>query len=347
MTAGHEEPLVGEKNDDTWMISASALEKFGYCPLSWWLSRDEVDEDIDKAQLKKGQVAHGAIASDLGGIVKGERLAKESETVVMWFAIAASLLSIMGLSLGFRAGPDIGQIMGVIALIWILAACYFLYKTETISQKRYRLLYQRIILIFAIVAVIFALNSVTIFSQFDPDVIKIIQAISLAWLIAACYFLYHSLKHFERALLKRLKQSVKHDIVYVDTEEKSPKLFVSESYGLRGRPDYVLFIGEHHIPVELKTGRVPKGPLFSHILQVAAYCMLVEEEFGTPPPHGVLRYGSVENEIEYDESLKQLVVTKLNDMRSLMRTKDVHRNHNKPGKCRYCSRRAICPEKLE
>jgi CRISPR-associated exonuclease Cas4 len=329
------------------LISASKLEKYGYCPLSWWLSRDEADEELDSTPLVTGAKAHEKVSDDLTGIVKGEKIAKEFESVVLWFAIAATLISVMGISLVFRAGEDIGQIMGVIALIWILAACYFLYKAETIAQKRSRMIYQRIILIFAIVATLLALNSVTLISTMDPNVGKIAQAISLAWLIAACYFLYRSLKHLELAGIKRRKQRVRHDITYIDSEEKKPKLFTSKRYGLSGRPDFVLLVGDEHVPVELKTGRVPRGPLFSHILQVAAYCVLLEEEFGKPPPHGIIRYGQVENEVEYDEGLKELVLNKIAEMRRLMKTGNAHRNHNKPGKCKNCSRRAVCPERLD
>lgn len=328
------------------IISASNLEKYGYCPLSWWLSRDEDDEELDKEPLTRGAKAHAKVSDDLTGIVKGESLAKQFESGVMWFAIAATFISIMGISLVFRAGQDIGQIMGVISLIWILAACYFLYKAETIPHKKSRMIYQRIILIFAIVATIIALNSVTIMSSMDPDVAKISQAVSLAWLIGACYFLFRSLKQLEQASVRRSRQRVRHDIAYIDSDEKKPKLFISEELGLSGRPDFVLLIGDEHIPVELKTGRVPRGPLFSHILQVAAYCVLLEEEFGKRPPHGIIRYGQVENEIEYDEGLKDMVLNKLAEMRVLMRTGNVHRNHNKPGKCKNCSRRGICPERL-
>lgn len=34
-----------------------------------------------------------------------------------------------------------------------------------------------------------------------------------------------------------------------------------------------------------------RGPPLSHRVQVAAYCLLLEEVDGRPPPFGVLRYG--------------------------------------------------------
>ena len=328
------------------MISASALEKYGYCPLSWWLSRSK--DDKESPELIKGEKEHEAVAADLGGIVQDESQAKVFESVVLWFAIAATLISIIGVSFTMEVGQDIGMIMGAIALIWVLAACYFLYKAETMPKGASTLRYQRIILIFALVATVIGVLSVTLLSEFfAPDVAQILQAISLAWLVGACYFLYHSLKRFELAMFKRKKHKVRHGITYIDSQKKKPKLFVSEKYRLSGRPDFVLLIEDEHIPVELKTGRVPRGPLFSHILQVATYCILIEEEFGNPPPHGIIRYGQVENEIEYDEGLKDMVLKKAIEMRGfLISGSGVHRNHNKPGKCKHCSRRNVCPEKL-
>ena len=325
------------------VISASALEKYGYCPLSWWLSRNIPDEESEA--LDAGERRHEAVAQDLDGIVREEGQAKVFESIVLWFAIAATLISVIGVSLVFKAGQDVSRIMGVIALIWILAACYFLYKAETMPRGAHTLKYQIIILIFAIVGAVFGVNSVTILTG-QPEAAKILQAVSLVWLMAACYFLFHSLKRFEQAMLKRRKHKVRHKITYVDSEHKKPKVFVSERYGLSGRPDYVLLVNDEHIPVELKTGRVPRGPLFSHILQVAAYCVLLEEEFGVAPSHGIIKYGQTENDIEYDAALKDMVLSKLAEMRGIMKTGNAHRNHNKPSKCRNCSRRGACPEKL-
>lgn len=329
------------------LISASALEKFGYCPLSWWLSRHEPDEASET--LDAGEKEHEHFARELDTIVSEEHQAKMFESIVMWFAITATLFSIIGLSLVIDVTEgDIGMILGVIALIWILAACYFLYKAESMPKGSSTVKYQKIILIFAIVAAIISVNSVTLLPGFfNPSAAQALQAISLLWLVAACYFLYHSLKNFEQALFKRKKHSVQHQIAYVDSQRMKPKLFVSERLGLSGRPDYVLLIGGEHIPVEIKTGRVPRGPLFSHVLQVAAYCVLMEEEFKTPPSHGILRYGQNEHLVDYDSALKDMVISKLAEMRRIMKTHDAHRNHSKPGKCSHCSRKRECPERLE
>ena len=72
----------------------------------------------------------------------------------------------------------------------------------------------------------------------------------------------------------------------------------------------------------------------------------LEEEFGIPPSHGIIRYGQVENDVEYDAALKAMVLSKLGEMRDLMKTGNAHRNHNKPGKCKNCSRKSACPERI-
>ena len=167
------------------------------------------------------------------------------------------------------------------------------------------------------------------------------------WLIVACWYLSHAMKSLEIARVSREKHRLgEAEVRYVDSEEEKPKMFVSRRHGLTGRPDAVLLAGDAHVPVEVKTGRTPRGPLFSHILQVAAYCVLLEEEYGKAPPYGIIRYGETSFEIEYNDDQKKLVLQKLAEMRTAITKGEAHRNHNRPGKCIHCSRRSGCPERL-
>jgi CRISPR-associated exonuclease Cas4 len=61
----------------------------------------------------------------------------------------------------------------------------------------------------------------------------------------------------------------------------------------------------------------------------------------------VLRYGTVEHVIDFDQNLKALLLSKLEEMRRAIANGDVHRDHERPGKCRSCSRREHCPERLD
>jgi CRISPR-associated exonuclease Cas4 len=47
---------------------------------------------------------------------------------------------------------------------------------------------------------------------------------------------------------------------------------------LAGKPDAVIMRDGECIPVEIKIREPPKSPYESHIMQLAAYCFLLEED---------------------------------------------------------------------
>ncbi|MCJ7606923.1 MAG: CRISPR-associated protein Cas4 [Thermoplasmata archaeon] len=326
-------------------ISAGDLEKFSYCPLSWWLSRD-FDEDDD--HLKKGIEEHEKLGESLWEIDAEEKAAKQSETMVFWYAVIASIMAVIGLEvLHAQADMQVSEILGVVALIWVLAAAFALYRASRSNIRSKVMDYEKIILIFAIIAVILAINSVAFIIQ-DVRLGQALEIASIVWLIGASYFLYRSLKSSQTMQSLREEFRVKGKIEYIDIDHS--KVFRSESNGLSGRPDYVIRLdneGETLIPVEEKKGRTPRGPLFSHIMQLAAYCLLIEETTGIAPPYGILKYPEQEHQIEYNEDMKKALLEKLAEMRRVKDAGQVHRNHNRPGKCRSCSRRSVCPERLD
>lgn len=287
------------------------------------------------------------IIGDLRGIESHEVKAREHETAVLYFAVAATIVAVMGTSFVHNLPIRISEIISVIALIWLLAACYFLYVADRLATEKERLVAERVILAFAMVATVFAIYGVSVSFIQDTLLSAVSEVVALMWLVGASFFLYRSTKASGIAMSLREKHElVGKEIEYVDDQKRNTRLFVSEMHGLRGRPDYVVSMGENRIPVEVKTGRTPRGPLFSHIVQLGAYCLLIEEETAKAPPYGILRYERMEHEIEYSHDLKQIVLTKLSEMRSTLATGEAHRNHNRPGKCIGCSRRSVCPERL-
>lgn len=326
------------------MLSAGDVEKFGYCPLSWWLSRGLAPEEGEP--IVEGEAKHAAASKDLKGIEAHEASAKEAEVGVMYYAIAATIVATVGVTFFPGNGIDVARLLSVVSLIWLLAAVYFLYRAETLSTKEERFLSERILLVLAMAAAVIAAASVFLFGVQSSTLAEAFLAIALVWLVGASAFLYRSVRFAGIASATRQKYHVGGDLVYVDSEVERPKLFVSSKYNLSGRPDAVVLEGEHHIPVEIKTGRTPRGPLFSHILQVSAYCLLLEEEYGKPPPYGIIRYEDAAHEIEYNADQKKLVLTKLAEMRASLARGEAHRNHSRPGKCVHCSRRSVCPERL-
>jgi len=324
-------------------ISAADIEKFGYCPLSWWLSwKDNLSETED---LKAGQIKHGDIAESVNEAKKLELNAVTMERLVLWFAIIATIVAIFGLDLlPFENKPNISVIMLVVSLIWILAAATILRLSFKTPVKDKLLQYEKLIIAFAIVAVIVAVNAV-VFLGIDERLAFTLEIISLIWLIAASYFLQRSLSFSHAARKLKRELNIKGKIEYVDIDHS--ELLVSEKYGISGRPDYVLMAEGAVIPVEEKTGRIPRGPLFSHILQVGAYCLLLEEKTGKNVPYGILKYGTDQHIIEFDEMLRKTLMQKVIEMKNIVDgIQPAHRNHNRPSKCTGCSRHDICPERL-
>ncbi len=326
-------------------ISAAEIEKYAYCPLNWWLYRRGVTASGE--EQAEGKEKHQSLAEDLTRILSKEERARQWETLVLYFALASSAVAVFGLTLLERADVRFAGILSVLSLIWLLAATYLLYRAESVASPGERLVTERLLVVFAMVATVIALLSISISFLEDRSVASVLEAVGLLWLIGASFFLYKSLKDVEEARSFRSSRHIgEASIAYVDLPSHDPKLLTSKNYGLRGRPDFILEDGGEKIPVEVKMGRKPRGPLFSHILQVAAYCLLMEESNQRRPPYGLLRYGDTVHEIEYTDELRNLLLSKLEEMRGAASKGKAHRNHNRPGKCASCSRRHACPERL-
>ncbi|WP_019177545.1 CRISPR-associated protein Cas4 [Methanomassiliicoccus luminyensis] len=324
-------------------ISASDLEKFCYCPLSWQLSKGA---DTTSDATRRGKEEHDALGNDLSEMVTKERRGALYEKVILWSSVLATALALTGLF--FFYSDDLmlrWKVLGILALLWVIVAMYLLYRStwekEAIKKERS----ERLISVLAILAMIAALNGVPFFG-ISQDEALIYEAVALILLMCACVALYLSYYSEEDAKRIRRNMDVKGRVAYIGEGDDISRALRSKEHGLTGRPDYVLEMEGELVPVEVKTGRVPRGPLFSHILQVAAYCLILEEQ-GDKVSRGILRYGEVEHEIEYDEALRSLLLAKLEEMRRAIGTGEVHRNHERPGKCRSCSRRVRCPERLE
>lgn len=153
-------------------------------------------------------------------------------------------------------------------------------------------------------------------------------------------------------LKKSLKDKHVENIVYADLpkfvvrkgafSDKGDVLF-SPRLMLKGKPDRIIMENGYYIPVELKSRRRPSSPYPGHILQLAAYCALVEEATGRRVPYGYIQYSSGEPfKILFDERLRAELVNTLNEMREALRTGNVRPTRNRR-KCRNCSMAHACP----
>lgn len=139
-------------------------------------------------------------------------------------------------------------------------------------------------------------------------------------------------------------------LVYADTGRWSAvaRPYFSPRYRLTGKPDYLVASDAGLTPVEVKHTAAPAGgrAYDSHIMQLAAYCLLVEETEGRPPPHGLLCYHQRTFRIPYDDGLREHLLGVMAEMRRGLHAAPLPRNHNDPVRCRFCGYRAICDQSL-
>jgi CRISPR-associated exonuclease Cas4 len=115
-------------------------------------------------------------------------------------------------------------------------------------------------------------------------------------------------------------------------------------YRLSGRPDEIRQLRDGRcIPIEIKSRATPPtGPPRSHRVQVAGYCLLLEEATGRSPPFGVLRYGDGgEFRLPWDTDAR----TELLELLSEMRRPYDGRASPTPGKCRGCAFNGGCDQR--
>lgn len=99
--------------------------------------------------------------------------------------------------------------------------------------------------------------------------------------------------------------SLQNKTISVDKKINPGLTLYSETLNLVGRPDYLIREKEKIIPVEVKTGKTPVFPHRNHVMQLMAYCYLVEENWGTRPPGGYIRYPEGEYKVAYTDNAKQ------------------------------------------
>ncbi|HHX43507.1 MAG TPA: CRISPR-associated protein Cas4 [Chloroflexi bacterium] len=139
----------------------------------------------------------------------------------------------------------------------------------------------------------------------------------------------------------------KGEVIYADTEgwEACRPLF-ARHWRLAGKPDYLVRVGNDTIPVEVKPSRRAARPYEGDVLQLAAYCLLVEEVEGRPPPHGLLHYRDQAFRIPYDDPLHERLLAVMDEMRCALRSDDLPRSHDDPARCRSCGYQEVCGEAL-
>ena len=172
---------------------------------------------------------------------------------------------------------------------------------------------------------------------------------TLAWLLFTAWQLHRVLTSEREAGDAREDAGLAKDdiLAYSDDAGESAALLVDEEIGVRGRPDQIVKIDNQFIPVEQKTGKIPKEPHDSHRMQLLAYLHLVSNTTGTIPDYGILRYGGEALfTVPWDDLARADLTNSIQEIQRLMVEGGAQRNHERHGKCRNCSRRKMCPQSL-
>ena len=363
-------------------VSASDLERFMYCPLSWQLAKEGasgIGEAVEEG-IEKHKEIHGEMSEFQEALIRMRR------SLLIWswwfgiiiaFAIDAFAFlyidDMMNSPLEFAKVLSMWSVSCLIAAILSIALPWRNWFKIERSMKEIREIRHRFestgleptwspigflggwfsagkteagLLLATIVIGIHAIALVAAEDRSQAGFILIV--IAFVWTFLATWQLQRSLTAESQMIASREKAGLEEgaELVYSD-DDKSSDLLLDEVSGLRGRPDQIVIIDGEFIPVEQKTGKVPKKPHQSHRLQLLAYISLVETSTGKIPPYGILRYGDEDiHQVYWDEHAKQHLHDNIIQVQRLMVEGGAKRNHEREGKCRNCSRRYACSESL-
>lgn len=137
-------------------------------------------------------------------------------------------------------------------------------------------------------------------------------------------------------------------VIYSDAGawQRNERALYSPTHGISGKPDYLVRAGDTVTPVELKSSPAPPQPWPGHVLQLAAYCLLVEEALGARVTQGIIQYADQRFVVEYTPALKAELLRIVGEMRTALDAGDAHRNHADRRRCARCGVREACDERL-
>ena len=362
-------------------ISASDIERHAYCPMSWSLARQGNSGQGDA--IEDGKNKHAEIHTKVVEFQEKQIQFKRHLLIwTWWFTVIIALIidSIAFIVIDdILVSPiDLARYLALWSAILLFATILaislpwrsLLGLSETLRQERNRLIKQNeimqsewetidfqggwfeagkfeISLLFTVI--LLGIHSIALVAAENRTQAGfILFTLAMLWTLAASWQLQRALLTENAAELARKDVGLKEntEVVYSD-DEKSSGLLIDQSIGLRGRPDQIVVVDGEFIPVEQKTGRIPKRPHMSHKMQLLAYLHLVEISTKRNTPYGILRYGNEDiHQIYWDEETKEELFSAIQEIQRLMVEGGAKRNHNRKGKCQNCSRRYACKESL-
>jgi CRISPR-associated exonuclease Cas4 len=139
------------------------------------------------------------------------------------------------------------------------------------------------------------------------------------------------------------------EVVYEDASGQAEEPFMSKRLLMAGKPDYLIKDRNGDlIPVEVKSSNAPRAgrPYESHLMQLAAYFLLLEDVLQRPVPYGLIRYRNRTLRVANSDELRTRLMDVIAQMRRFMAREVARRNHNRPQRCSRCSVSHACDERL-
>ena len=363
-------------------VSASDLERFMYCPLSWQLAKEGATGKGEA--VEEGVEKHKEIHDEMNDFQ--EALIRMRRSLLVWswwfgiiiaFTIDAFAFlyidDVVNSPLEFAKILSMWSVSCLIASILSIALPWRNWLRFERSMKEIREIKNRFESTgleptwspigflggwfsagkteagLLLATIVIGVHSIALVAAEDRSQAGfVLMVIAFIWTFLATWQLQHSLRAENQMIASREKAGLDEgtELLYSDDDKSSDLLMDNES-GLRGRPDQIVISDGEFIPVEQKTGKVPKKPHQSHRLQLLAYISLVETSTTKSPPYGVLRYGNEDiHQVYWDEHAKQHLRESIIEVQRLMVEGGAQRNHEREGKCRSCSRRYACSDSL-
>jgi CRISPR-associated exonuclease Cas4 len=141
----------------------------------------------------------------------------------------------------------------------------------------------------------------------------------------------------------RRRSGLRGRVVASDSVVSRPsRVLRSARHGIAGKPDYLVEEHGRIVPVELKPSRESNSPWLRDVVQLAAYCLLLEEVEPRFAGYGYLRYANRTFRIDFTPRVRRELLRTIADMRADLVATDVSPNHHDPRRCARCMLVRVC-----
>ena len=368
-------------NNNLPKVSASDIERHTYCPLSWELAKKGNSGQGDA--INSGKTKHAEIHERVSEFKTKQSQFKRHMIIWTWWftviiAIVIDSIAFISIDDVVLYPKDVAKYLAMWSLTVLIAGiiAVFIPWREwlgfdvTLKRQKNQLIQEtkilqpewepegfeggwfeagkvEISLLFA--AILLGIHSIALNGAENRNQAGfILIVLAMLWTLAASWQLQRALITENASELARKDVGLEEgtEVAYSDDEE-SAGLLIDNATGIRGRPDQIVIIDGEFIPIEQKTGRVPKRPHTSHKRQVLAYIHLVEINTKRTTPYGILRYGNEDiHQVVWDENTKKELFDEVKEIQRLMTFGGAKRNHDRVGKCQNCSRKYACNDSL-